>query len=60
MVLPGHGPATTIGRERQGNGYLQYCRESALSRQQSVNGPVRTESYQWMNFIHWDDSHVQR
>jgi hydroxyacylglutathione hydrolase len=22
-VLPGHGPATTIGRERQGNGYLQ-------------------------------------
>ncbi len=23
MVLPGHGPATTIGRERQGNGYLQ-------------------------------------
>ena len=23
MILPGHGPATTIGRERQGNGYLQ-------------------------------------
>ncbi len=22
-VLPGHGPATTIGRERQSNGYLQ-------------------------------------
>jgi hydroxyacylglutathione hydrolase len=22
-VLPGHGPATTIGRERQGNGYLR-------------------------------------
>ena len=27
MVLPGHGPQTTVGRERAGNPYLQLATE---------------------------------
>ena len=54
-ILPGHGPASTIGAERRGNGFLQkLTRKLPRARQQSVNGPVSSESYQWMNFLHWD------
>lgn len=32
VVLPGHGPATTIGRERKTNPYLQQLRDAAPNR----------------------------
>ena len=27
LVLPGHGPATSIGDERRGNPFLDYCHQ---------------------------------
>ena len=41
LVLPGHGPATTIGRERPANPYLLEARTQRLSGR-PVRAPGRT------------------
>jgi hydroxyacylglutathione hydrolase len=44
-ILPGHGPASTIGAERQGNGFLQGLVELCGAAQRFSNELVRTEGY---------------
>jgi hydroxyacylglutathione hydrolase len=38
VVLPGHGPATTVGRERAGNPYLRQVAELAAARPGDQSG----------------------
>ncbi|GAB3279959.1 MBL fold metallo-hydrolase [Parasphingorhabdus pacifica] len=37
VVLPGHGPTTTIGREREGNPFLEGLKASAAGRDEQPN-----------------------